>query len=367
MTRHAALAVALLGLGLRAHALPCPPFGFDSVHNLDLQKFLTGGPWHAQLQVRDQTAFWWIAPSRRRPRPRCTRACIETPLYISVMPSRPHSGTPARVARPFPRRAGAHARRAPRESARPGTMPAFRPRPPGADCLPEGGDLLLLPVGGPGGGWLAWQTCTAPRRRRAMQPAGPRGPARPRAATEQAPPLSLPPDHSNPLSGWSTSPAMPRTCTWVAHGAAALSRARALPASAVGRRAGGRAGQLECVRQGALGAAPAHARRPRPIPPVPRPQRGVDVISFSNKGKVNGPVVELPKQTGGLVLFPQVRRPRRGARARPWRQAPAAAPCRRAGACWCGWRCGAGRMGLPYAPRRRVLGCARVHRHPASP
>jgi hypothetical protein len=43
---------ALLALGAApAWALPCPPFGFDSVVNLDLGKF-THGPWYVQLQVR---------------------------------------------------------------------------------------------------------------------------------------------------------------------------------------------------------------------------------------------------------------------------------------------------------------------------
>lgn len=34
-----------------AVAFPCPPVGFDSVHNLDLGKYLTG-TWYVQLQVR---------------------------------------------------------------------------------------------------------------------------------------------------------------------------------------------------------------------------------------------------------------------------------------------------------------------------
>jgi hypothetical protein len=31
-------------------ALPCPPFGFDSVQNLDLSKYVSGA-WHVQLQA----------------------------------------------------------------------------------------------------------------------------------------------------------------------------------------------------------------------------------------------------------------------------------------------------------------------------
>jgi hypothetical protein len=42
---------ALLALGAPAWALPCPPFGFDSVVNFDLGKF-THGAWYVQLQVR---------------------------------------------------------------------------------------------------------------------------------------------------------------------------------------------------------------------------------------------------------------------------------------------------------------------------
>jgi hypothetical protein len=47
--RGLALLVALT-LCLGALALPCPPFGFDSVENLDQSKFLSG-TWHAQLQA----------------------------------------------------------------------------------------------------------------------------------------------------------------------------------------------------------------------------------------------------------------------------------------------------------------------------
>jgi hypothetical protein len=41
----------LVVLATATAALPCPPFGFDSVHNLDLAKFTTG-QWHVQLQAR---------------------------------------------------------------------------------------------------------------------------------------------------------------------------------------------------------------------------------------------------------------------------------------------------------------------------
>ena len=39
-----------LALLASAAAFPCPPVGFDSVHNLELAKYTTG-EWYAQLQV----------------------------------------------------------------------------------------------------------------------------------------------------------------------------------------------------------------------------------------------------------------------------------------------------------------------------
>jgi len=38
------------------------------------------------------------------------------------------------------------------------------------------------------------------------------------------------------------------------------------------------------------------------------PQKGIDIDTYSNKGKINGPKVEVPKSTGGgIVLYPQTK------------------------------------------------------------
>lgn len=57
-----ALAAALAG---PAAAFPCPPMGFDSVHNFDVAKY-TRGPWYAQLQVKP--FFRGLRGAAQRPR-----------------------------------------------------------------------------------------------------------------------------------------------------------------------------------------------------------------------------------------------------------------------------------------------------------